>query len=104
MRVEVERRTRAENIQRSTFNFRMKNSAFNLERWALNVGRLLLLTALALLESVAAPKPEASNVITVLCLGDSLTAGYGLSRSEAYPALLSRQMEGATSRCDLINA
>ena len=39
-----------------------------------------MLTALALLESVAAPKPEASNVITVLCLGDSLTAGYGLSR------------------------
>ncbi|MEO5718844.1 MAG: arylesterase, partial [Chthoniobacterales bacterium] len=30
---------------------------------------------------------------TVLVLGDSLSAGYGLSRSEAYPALLSKKAE-----------
>ncbi|MCH2205319.1 MAG: arylesterase [Lentisphaerales bacterium] len=29
---------------------------------------------------------------TILCLGDSLTAGYGLNKEQAYPALLSEEL------------
>ncbi|MDQ6809233.1 MAG: arylesterase [Verrucomicrobiota bacterium] len=42
--------------------------------------------------------------MTVLCLGDSLTAGFGLSRSQAFPALLSEKMRGSSYRCEIINA
>lgn len=43
-------------------------------------------------------------MINVLCLGDSLTAGYGLSRSEAFPALLEQKARAAGYACDFINA
>jgi acyl-CoA thioesterase-1 len=42
--------------------------------------------------------------MTVLCLGDSLTAGYGLSRSQAFPALLEQKARAAGYACDVINA
>ena len=35
---------------------------------------------------------------TVLVLGDSLSAGYGLQRAEAYPALLSAKARPAPTR------
>ncbi len=65
---------------------------------------MLLAILLLTLQSAPAAKREASNVITVLCLGDSLTAGFGLSRSQSYPALLSEKMRGKDYRCDVINA
>src|SRR5256885_1805385 len=43
-----------------------------------------------------AAKRDPSNVITIVALGDSLTAGYGLSRQQAYPALIAEKMR-ATS-------
>lgn len=55
-------------------------------------------------QSARPPRRDASKVITVLCLGDSLTAGYGLSRSQAYPALLSEKMRGKDFACEIINA
>jgi acyl-CoA thioesterase-1 len=83
----------------------MQASDCDVRRWTFGVGRLLLLIALSLaLQSTNAAHREASNVITVLCLGDSLTAGYGLSRSQAYPALLSEKMRGSKYQCDVINA
>ena len=36
----------------------------------------------------AAPKRDPSDMITIVALGDSLTAGYGLSRKQAWPALV----------------
>lgn len=67
------------------------------------IRRLLLIgTAVLTLQSVSSR--EASNVITVLCLGDSLTAGYGLSRSQAFPALLEQKARAAGYACDFINA
>jgi len=37
-------------------------------------------------------------------LGDSLTAGLGLSREEAYPALLQRKLREAGSQLEVVNA
>jgi acyl-CoA thioesterase-1 len=49
---------------------------------------LLLLMLMALSPSAPAA--------TLVCLGDSLTAGYGLDESQAYPALLRKKLPGWT--------
>jgi acyl-CoA thioesterase-1 len=56
------------------------------------------------LQSAPAAKREDSKVINVLCLGDSLTAGYGLSRAQAFPALLAEKARAGGYACDFINA
>jgi acyl-CoA thioesterase-1 len=43
-------------------------------------------------------------VITIVALGDSLTAGYGLSRKEAYPALIAERMRSAGYEFEVTNA
>lgn len=43
-------------------------------------------------------------MITILALGDSLTDGFGLSRKEAYPALIAEKMRSANYRFEIINA
>ena len=50
------------------------------------------------------PRSQASKIPTVLVLGDSLSAGYGLKRSEAYPALLSAKAEAIGLPVHIINA
>jgi acyl-CoA thioesterase-1 len=52
----------------------------------------------------AAPKRDASKVVTIVALGDSLTAGFGLSRKQAYPALLGEKMREAGYDFEMINA
>ena len=52
----------------------------------------------------AAPKRDASKMITIVALGDSLTAGYGLSRKQAYPALLGEKMRAAGYEFEVVNA
>jgi len=54
--------------------------------------------------SAQATKPDVSKVITILALGDSLTDGFGLSRKEAYPALIAEKMRGANYQFEVINA
>ena len=49
-------------------------------------------------------KHDASKVITIVALGDSLTAGYGLSRKEAYPALIGERMRSAGYQLEVTNA
>ena len=56
------------------------------------------------LQSAQAAKHDVSKVITILALGDSLTAGYGLSRKEAYPALIAEKMRSANYQFEVINA
>lgn len=55
-------------------------------------------------QSAHAAKHDGSNVITILALGDSLTDGFGLSRKEAYPALIAEKMRSANRRFEVINA
>ena len=42
-------------------------------------------------KSAATSRDDARRMPTVLVLGDSLSAGYGLKRDDAYPALLSKK-------------
>ncbi len=60
---------------------------------------LLPLLCLGLSVTTALAKPPA-----VLVLGDSLSAGYGLKRSSAYPALLSSKAEAAGFDLIVMNA
>jgi acyl-CoA thioesterase-1 len=49
--------------------------------------------------------PVAPDAPRIVCLGDSLTAGYGLpSPDEAYPALLERKLADAGYHFEVINA
>jgi acyl-CoA thioesterase-1 len=66
----------------------------------------LLIVALALLafQTATAARRDASNVITIIALGDSLTAGFGLSRKEAYPALVAEKMRAAGYEFEVVNA
>lgn len=59
-----------------------------------------LLLAAALLLVPVAPLPAT----TVLVLGDSLAAGLGLERDEAFPALLEKKAEAAGHEVEVINA
>lgn len=56
------------------------------------------------LQSTQAAKRDSSKVITILALGDSLTAGFGLSRKEAYPALIAEKMRSVNYQFEIINA
>jgi acyl-CoA thioesterase-1 len=61
--------------------------------------------ATASIQSTAAAPRDPSGVRTILCLGDSLTDGYGLARSQAYPALLAEKIRAEElGRFDIINA
>jgi acyl-CoA thioesterase-1 len=66
----------------------------------------LLIGAVALLslETAEPAKRDASNVITIVAFGDSLTAGYGLSRQQAYPALIAEKMRAAGYEFEVVNA
>src|SRR6266446_7590815 len=47
---------------------------------------------------------DAPNVPTVLVLGDSISAGYGLKRSAAYPALLAEKAAASGFDVKVLNA
>lgn len=66
----------------------------------------LLIGAVALLslQTAEAARRDASNVITIVALGDSLTSGYGLSRKQAYPALVAEKMRAAGYEFEVVNA
>ena len=53
----------------------------------------------------ATPADEATAPLTILCLGDSLTEGYGLEPDHAYPAVLEQRLHAeGYSRVRVINA
>jgi acyl-CoA thioesterase-1 len=63
-----------------------------------------VLLALLFLPTAPAAKRDASSVITIVALGDSLTAGYGLSRKQAWPALIAERMRVAGHEFEVVNA
>ena len=65
---------------------------------------LFFVLAVAPLQTAQAAKRDASKVITIVALGDSLTAGYGLSRKQAYPALIGEKMREAGYEFEVVNA
>ena len=68
------------------------------------VSALVVILALAPFQTGQAAKRDASKVITIVALGDSLTAGYGLSRTQAYPALIAEKMRSAGYDFEVVNA
>lgn len=57
------------------------------------------------LQSAAAARRDPSGVRTILCLGDSLTDGYGLARQQAYPALLAEKIRAQDlGQFEIVNA
>jgi acyl-CoA thioesterase I len=60
-----------------------------------------LLTVLALMFAVV---PTLAKPITILALGDSLMAGYGLDPSQSYPAKLQEALRKANPNLVVINA
>jgi acyl-CoA thioesterase-1 len=69
-----------------------------------HLGVLAVFAGLAPIQTAPAAKRDASKVITIVALGDSLTAGYGLSRQEAYPALMGERMRAAGYEFEVTNA
>lgn len=61
------------------------------------VAKYILLIAAVFLVQPPAPK-------TILFFGDSLTAGYGLSMEEAFPALVEKQLNKTSQRVKVVNA
>jgi acyl-CoA thioesterase-1 len=60
-------------------------------------------SALAKKPSLDRPHPD-SKIPTVLVLGDSLSAGYGLARADAYPARLSAKAAALGQPLHILNA
>jgi len=58
----------------------------------------------AILLVVLAPVASAAEIRTVLVFGDSLSDGFMLKRSEAYPALLAKKLRAAGLNFQVINA
>ena len=70
--------------------------------WAYGLGLLCVkLAALALL--IAAGPARADSMLKILALGDSLTAGYGLSESESYPVKLQAALRAKGIEAQVIN-
>src|SRR5213080_668316 len=88
----------------------MLNSESELEigRSALSVGRFLMRSAIALpftiLSILFAPPASAAETKTILVLGDSLSQGFGLTPSEAYPMLLAKKLRAAGLNFQVTNA
>lgn len=61
------------------------------------VGKSILFIAFMLLFQAPAPK-------TILFFGDSLTAGYGLSTEEAFPALIGKELNRQGTKVKVVNA
>ena len=69
-----------------------------------SLARLGALLATFSFPTAGAARRDASKVITIVALGDSLTAGYGLSRQQAYPALVAEKMRAAGYEFEVVNA
>src|SRR5205814_8288625 len=81
-----------------------ENEAAPVEEFPVKIRLLLSFVALLVVQTAEPAKRDASNVITIVALGDSLTAGFGLSRKQAYPALIAEKMRAAGYEFEVVNA
>jgi acyl-CoA thioesterase-1 len=72
-----------------------------LQNWTVYAAVMLLIVPRP---ATAATARDSSRVKTILVLGDSLSDGFGLHRTEAYPALLTAKLRGAGLDYDVTNA
>jgi acyl-CoA thioesterase-1 len=77
----------------------------NFLHFYLSVVGLLTLLSCGLFASAAKSDLRASQEPpVVVCLGDSLTAGYGLDQAQAYPALLQKRIDDMGWKFKVVNA
>ena len=62
------------------------------------------LAAMIFISAAAAAGPVAAAPLTIVALGDSLTAGLGLAADESFTARLERALEARGHDVDIVNA
>lgn len=84
----------------------MNDSSTNASKASLKTLSLILTGLLIAhgLPAAHAARRASATPQTVLVLGDSLSDGFGLTRAQAYPALLQKKAEAAGYRVRIINA
>ena len=65
---------------------------------------LAILVSLAMIQPAPASDGAATSGRRIVMLGDSLTDGYGLPRSSAYPALINEKLRAAGYEFEVVNA
>jgi acyl-CoA thioesterase-1 len=73
-----------------------QHGLFGIDAFALAIG------ILALTHGVGAAAPD--RTLRIVALGDSLTAGFGLPQSAAFPAVLERALKARGHRVEIVNA
>ena len=100
----------AENLKRPTpkqWYRHLSHATAGVERWTLSVERFVVRTCIALLITwsvFSLHTVHASPTKTILVLGDSLSQGFGLAPSEAYPMLLAKKLRATGLNFQVTNA
>jgi acyl-CoA thioesterase-1 len=81
-----------------------RNRGGVVEEFPMKIRLIPALLMFLAVQTADAARRDASNVITIVALGDSLTAGFGLSRQQAYPALIGEKMRAAGYEFEMVNA
>ena len=74
------------------------DASYGILRRAVQAGALALAAALVL------AAPAAAKPLKLVALGDSLTAGYGLSSGQAFPDVLARALKAKGWDVEVVNA
>lgn len=86
----------------------MQNSLLSVESWPLSVERFAVRTCITFLWftslTLFVETMDAAETKSILVFGDSLSDGFMLKRSEAYPALLAKKSGAAGLNFQVINA
>lgn len=64
----------------------------------------LFLVLILVTHNSQSAEPQISSPIRIVALGDSLTEGYGIASTKAYPALLEAQLKERKKNVQIINA
>jgi len=89
------------NVQRSTSINRDGCRTANIKRFPMNYPAALLVVTLSIMLAQVASAAETKSI---LVFGDSLSDGFMLPRSEAYPALLAKKLHAAGTNFQVTNA
>jgi acyl-CoA thioesterase-1 len=73
-------------------------------RQSRTLGRTGLFAAALFAAVLFMPRPVLAETIRLVALGDSLTAGYRLAKSEAFPAVLERELKAKGWDVEIANA
>lgn len=74
------------------------------KQWRSAVAVLSAIMTVSCVQSAYAARPDSSRMRAILILGDSLSDGFTLRRSEAFPALLVEKLRRAGLTYEVINA